>query len=283
MSEQELKLTQKLFALVERMVKETPVRQLDLDVGKHAHRVFEWDFSFTTTLRDIQWHITTPVTELPFSITTRAIEIMDSFNKPRIVDAVMESLEAHVADVDVAGITCPVIHHFDDQLVLATTCKVNDFFKKFKINEKLLYTTTIHAIELKTITIPIKTIPLSITTTVKENLLLFRRLIIERQPVELSFVTEKEQLLFWRNAVLKTKQEPRYLKLIGVYTGVPYYFIETEKITLNPSRNSLSYRFKFKLPGKMEEDSLKDIALFTLTPPTGAASGTKPSLVMVKK
>lgn len=282
MSDQELKLSHKFFALLERMVASTPVHSLDLDVGRANRGVLDLDFSCSATSRELQWHMSTTVNGLPFSITTSSVEIVEQFAHPSIVDAAMESFQAHVVDLDVSGITNPVIHHYDDQLTLDTSCKVYDFFKQFKLQEKLFYSTTVHSIEIHTITVPIRHIPVTISTTVKENLLLFRRLTIERQPVELSYIHEKDQLVFWRNAVLKTKQEPRYLKMIGVYTGVPYYCIETEKITLNPTRHSLSYRFKLKLPAKMEDNDLKDIALFTLTPPAGGTAVQTPSLVMVK-
>ncbi len=283
MSNQELKLTQKLFALVERMVNETPVRQLDLDIGKQVGAVLEWDFSFSTTVNQIDWHISPTITGLPFVIQTTTHEILEQFNHPPILDAAMENLHPQIADLDVAGIVNPTIHSYDDQITINSTCIVHDFFKKFNVNEKLFYSAPIHSLNVNTITTNTKNIPVTINTVVKENLFLFRRQIVERQPVELSYLTEKEQLIFWRNAVLKTGQEPKYLSMIGVYTGIPYPYIETEKITLNPTRNSLLYRLKLKIPYTMDQNDLKDIALFTLTPPAGDHTVKKPSLVMVKK
>lgn len=283
MSEQEFKLTQKVFALIERMVKETPVRNLQLAIGKHPFVTADLDFSFTVNTQEIHWQLAASVVQLTFAITTTTHEIVEQFTHPLLCDAEMEALQAHVLDLDVNCIIAPQIHHYDEQLDLAPTCKVFDFFKKFKVNEKLFYTTTIHSIHTYAITTPIKNVSFALTTTVKENLQLFRRLTIERLPVELSYIPEKEQLVLWRNAVIKTKQEPRYLKMMGVYTGVPYHCIETEKISLNPVRNSLSYHFKAKFPANLDEIQLRDIALFSFTPPAGEGSTSTPSLVMVKK
>ncbi len=287
MSDQELNLTRKLFAVVEGLVKETKVYDIDVDLESEFSTVSEADFSFEIDTGELACDIPADISGAPVTIPCETLEILQQFNHPQVVDVSMEAIDPGVRDEEVESIRFAEVHNLDDAIFsgLDHSTPVHDLFKQFDLKSKLFYTTTVKAVNIEKLSLKTKDIPLKINAAVKENLYFFRRLTVERDSAELSLLPEKEQLLFWKKAVAKTRKEPKYLKLIAVYTAVPYAYIETEKITMNPALETLSYHFKSKIPGHRGDDGFKDVALFTLLSADSAAAKDtkKSSLVMVKK
>jgi hypothetical protein len=284
MSDKELKLTQKLFRVVEGLVNATKVHSINVhpesEYGAEGH-VSDMDFSFEILHHQLDFKMATHVAEMPFSIPVETCEIVQQFNQPHIGDASLENIEFHVVDEQVENILGTSVQNIDDDIHFDTKTEVIDLFKQYNIKPKLPYNTKVNTIDIATLKTQSRNIPVKINVKVKENLRFFKRLAVERRSVEMTLLSETDQLIFWRNAVLKTKKEPKHLKLLGVYTGIPYPFIETEKITMNPTNLSLSYKFNTKTPKNPDQEQLRDIALFTTV--SSEQPGKKPPLIMVKK
>ncbi|MCP5048780.1 MAG: hypothetical protein GY940_16535 [bacterium] len=286
MSDKELNLTRKLFAVVERLVHETPVHDIDMHIDTRAGKpgasiVKEPDLEFGVETGAIECDIPSGTVDMTFHIPVETCEILQDFIQPRMGEASLEALEANVVDEKVEMIRQVIVHNLDDYITIDTATPVYDFFKRFNIKPKLFYTTAVKDIGTGKLTTTVKDLPVGVNVRIRENLAFFRRLTVERKAVELAYLDEKEQLSFWKLAVAKTGKDPRHLKITGVYTGIPYSCIETEKITMNPAQKTLSYRFKSNVPKNRDRDQLRDIALFTTF--SDDAGNKKTSMVMVKK
>jgi hypothetical protein len=160
----------------------------------------------------------------------------------------------------------------DEPLQLTTTTRIVDFFQQFAIDpgrlSSWLSTFTsppgssfVKSIDIDRLKPTIHKLPetkLKMAARVKENLAFFRRLAVQKKPVILSFLSEKEQLVYWKRAVTQTRKEARYLQILGVYTGVPYDCVENIKV--NYSQKSLNYNFKVR--SHRIQSEIRDIALF---------------------
>ncbi len=251
MSEQKLNLSQKAFAYLERMVKETQIHSANLTVTTPTSGL---TLTIDTSSNDVKFNIDTQVADTAFSINTDSHEILEDFLHPHIYDSAVDSLKTIVIDEKIELILTAAVHdehlHFTSQPI--------DFFKKFNLQSKLFYETTIKTIDFKNLKPRVHDSVFAINTAIRDNLFIFKRLTVEQKPVVLSFLSENHQLGFWRQAVLQTRKEPRHLDLIGIYIGVPYDIIE--KIRLNYAGKRLCYNFKLHSPGKATQ--LNDIALF---------------------
>jgi len=271
MSEEKLKLSQKVFAALERLIRETRVRELDLDYRVTAKTT---DISVKTAVKPIAFALPATVTDIPVTITTQSIEILSQFIHPAIFDSSLESLTTAVVDEQVESINTTAV--VEEPLEFSTT-RVIDLFKQYRIDPRRLssyiqsdsskpsrLTSLIRQVDFQLLKPGVHTLhqnKLKISAEIKENTVLIKRLTTQKKAVILSYLSEQEQLIYWKQAVLQTKKEPRQLQLIGVFTGIPYDYIENIKV--NYRQKSLNYNFKIKsTPGK-RSIQLKDIALFS--------------------
>jgi len=279
MSDKELKISQKLFALLERLVKETKVHGIEVVPDPDTGRVAALDLGMTVNNCDLDFKISTGQRELSFHLDTEVIGIMQQFSNPTVHDGGMKEIDAQVKDEPVDNIHRPkVLAVAEEDIKIDTGVSVRDLFKTYNIKSKPTFTTKIHSLEAADWTTVSQDIPVKMTARIHDNLFFVRRLTVERQAVELSLMSEPEQLEFWKIAVIKTRKEPKQLKLLGVYTGIPYALVERDKITMNPGRGTLSYRLKMDVPRKRSSEDMKDIALFAVT-----NDSAKSTLLMVKK
>lgn len=255
MSETRLNLQQKLFAVIEAMVKETEVRDIPMDVPA-AVETLDYAFPVEDTVHSMDFGIPFAVEDIETSMEPQVVEIVGELNCPRIGEASISDLETKVMDEKVEEIHCPGIFDVDTSL----TAETKDFFKIFDVGKKLKYDTVVKSIEPGDLTPGIKRLNLTIFPILKENLPFFNSLTVEKKPVVLSFLSEKEQLEYWKKAVIKTRRDVKQLKMIGVYTGIPRGGIDNIKI--NFSTRCLNYTFKMSLGLYKKQESLKDLALF---------------------
>jgi len=272
MSEEKLKLPQKMFAALERLIRETRVRELDLDYRVTAKTT---DISMKTAVKPIAFALPATVTDIPVTITTQSIEILSQFIHPDIFDSSLESLTTAVVDEQVESINTTAV--VEEPLEFSATTRVIDLFRQYRIDPRRLssyiqsdsskpsrLTSLIRQVDFQLLKPGVHTLhqnKLKISAEIKENTVLFKRLTTQKKAVILSYLSEQEQLIYWRQAVLQTKKEPRQLQLIGVFTGIPYDYVENIKV--NYRQKSLNYNFKVKsTPGK-RSIQLKDIALFS--------------------
>lgn len=246
-------LQHKLFAAVERMIKETRVYNIDLEQDVSVSLV---NPVIETQTHPLYFNIPANINGLPVTIETETYEIVEGLAKPQVHDANAGQLEAKINDVPADIVKTADVRNVPVRLSARVTVK--DFFKEYKIKPRLHYSTPVKSIDFKRLKPAIKQITPRITAQVKENSYAFRRLTVEQPAVELSFLTEKEQLVFWKKAVEKTRKEPRKLRLIGVYSSVAYDCIENVKI--NFAQKRLTYNFKSRIP--RDRGRLRDIALF---------------------
>lgn len=195
--------------------------------------------------------------EVDFSIPTSTQEALAELCNPTVQDARVESLEPEVIDEKVDTVSRVGIQSCSTDIHTI----VHDLFKTFNISPKMHYTTRVKSVNpdhFKPRVFRFK-FDSSLQGRVREDIVFFKKLTVEQNPAVLTFVTEKEQLSYWRQAVIQTRKEPRQLKLLGVYPGVPYNAIE--KIRVNFSHKSMCYNYK---PGSSPRHvNPKNVALFT--------------------
>lgn len=283
MSEKELSLTHRLFAVLERWVKETRVHGIEVVPDPATGAVKSLDFKLDTGIGELDYSFSSSLSTLNFHIEAETFEIVQTLIRPKINDAAMEELEVGINDEKIDQLTGIDIHDQDTSLDTADQPPmVHDLFKKFNLKPKLLYSTKIHKLDIQRWRTGVKVnkLPVTFSANIQDNLLLAKRFAVERKPAEVSYVSEKNQLILWKKAVEKSGKEPKDMKLIGIYPGVPFYFIQAEKISINPVSRILTYRFKAKLPRARGPEDLRDMALFSTIP---KSTGENPALIMVKK
>jgi hypothetical protein len=255
MSETRLNFQQKLFAVVESMVKETEVRDIPMDVPA-AVETLDYAFRVEDTVHPVEFNISAAIEAVDISMEPEIVEIVGELACPRIGDAAISDLETAVVDEKVGEIHCPGIFDVDSSL----TTETKDFFEIFGVGKRLKYNTVVKSIEPGDLTPGFKRLNLTIFPILKDNLPFFNSITVEKRPVVLSFLSEEEQLEYWKKAVLKTRKDVKQLKMIGVYTGIPRGCIDNIKI--NFSTRCLNYTFKVSLGLYKKENTLKDLALF---------------------
>lgn len=269
MSEEKLKFTQRMFALLERLTRETRVKDLNMSLNIGTDSL---DFTLSTNIKSTDFKINANVIAPPFYIKTQSMEIVQDFTHPRLNDAAMDVFNTQIIEEDLNSFRAAVVK--DEKISFSTTTKVIDWFAVLNVDNKdfasslIKYNST--AKDLKNFTKDVNfellkpkihQVPknkLSISTSIKENLFFFKRLTVQAKSVVLSLLSEKQQLLFWSKAINQTGKEARYLKMIGVFKGIPYDSIENLKV--NYSQKSLNYNYKSLISKKSSE--LKDLAIF---------------------
>jgi len=252
MSDAKLNISHKVFAAIERMIKETQVKSLDLSIPAGVSAI---DATIDVTLNQWPTSFTTALQSLPTTIATDVVEVVGQLLGTAVHDAHMEALDTQVVDEKVEALFTTAV---TDEPIQFDQVKVKDFFKVFKVKTNLDYETTVKNIDFTTLKTRNFSLPITLSARTDENLFFFRRLNVERPPAMLSLLSEEEQLTYWRLAVMQTRKEPRQLMIVGVYKGIPFDAIED--IRVNFSHKSLCYRFKAHPPRNTLQ---KDIAIFS--------------------
>lgn len=250
---QKFHIQHRLFAAVERWVKET--RVFSVDVEEFA-TVSEVELCFKTCTHDQGFNLSAEVTGLPIMINTQTYEVVEGLTRPRVEDAAIAELETKITDVSVEIVKTASVH--DVPVNIGSTTTVKDFFKVYNVKPRFHYNCPVKSIDFSQLKPVIHGLGLVILPHLQDNIFAFRRLTVEQAQVVLSYLSEKAQLEFWRKAVEKTGKEPRRLKLIGVYSSVAYDCIDNVKI--NYSLRRLSYNFKSHIP--RDRGPLRDIGIF---------------------
>ena len=258
MSEEKLNLQQKLFAVIEGLVRETKIQELHPDIPA---AVEELSFAIKTTTHSQAFQFPARTQALDTTIPAETVEIVQSFLQPQVTDAAISALQAAAVDENVAAVRDATVYDAPVQLTTDTV----DFFSRFQINPNVKYTTTVKDVDFTGLKVgKPRSLNISVYPILRNNLELFKRFPVEKRPVILSFVSEEEQLHYWKKAVIKTRKEPRQLELVGVYTGIPRQYIEN--IRINFSNRCLNYNFKttfdIGINLRAKKEPLKDMAVF---------------------
>lgn len=252
MSEQKLNLTHKLFALLESMVSQLVIHEVDLSMPLP---VLSLALTMPAGARELDFTVGTSVTELAvpeFSITV--CDAVGEFERPTIQGGDTAAPTTVVLDEPLSGYSSPAVQAMDPEALYA---KVHDFeqtvaplrFKarcvvhelKYVLDKPLLYALKIE-------------VPARVADATASAL----RLTVKKSPLNLLFLSQGEQLAFWKKALLQTRKEARKLDLLGIYPGVPYAVIERMRI------DNFSKRLTFNFQSEAERKALvlHDIAVF---------------------
>lgn len=253
MSEEKLNFQQKLFAVVEGMVKETKIREIRLDMPVAAE---ELAFAMTAGTGSLDLEVPAVTQPLETTITPRVTGAVESLNNPPVLDAGITALEAVVKDEEITAVRVAAVHDAD----VRPTTRTVDFFEQFGVDKKIKYSTAVKAVHCSGPKTVVHHPDFAVYPTLADNLELFKRFTVEKKPIVLSYLSEKEQLLFWKKAVKKTRKDPKSLRLLGVYTGLPRRSIEGVKLNMNTL--CLNYNFKTSFGFLKKEEPLEDVALF---------------------
>lgn len=252
MSEERLNFQQKLFAVIEGMVRETHVRDFPLDIPVPVYRT---DFSLDTRAHELNWSIPVSLVELDPAIHTATAEIVGEIAQPTVTDAAVEELKPKVKDEPVEMYHDPKVYQADIHLSTHTV----DFFKRYKVSSKFKYKVVVRDLPTRQSDVNIRKLNLTIYPIIRDNLPLFLGIPVEKKPAVLNFIKETEQLYYWKRAIIKTGKDARKLHLIGIYTGIPRMAVDNIKINYTSRRLNYNYIVNFN-PGKGAP--FKSIALF---------------------
>ncbi|MCP5105392.1 MAG: hypothetical protein GY950_18530 [bacterium] len=255
MPETKLNVRQKLFAALEALVKETEVKNVTLDIPVDIDTL-PFTIDMANKIQSLDYRVPSTVMEMETAIKPRVNCIVEELTRPRITDASISDLNAAVVDEQVEILHTPRILDADTRL----TGETIDFFKTFGVEKKLKYNVTVKNLKPPDLTPKTRQLNVTIYPMLKENLGFFNRLTVNKKPVVLSYLSEKEQLHYWKMALIKTRKDIKKLKLLGVYTGIPRDSIENIKV--NFSTKSLNYNFKTSIRLYKKEEPLRDMALF---------------------
>ncbi len=257
MSEAKLNIQQKLFAVIEGMVKDTGVKDIPLDMPA-AVETLDYTIDMDEKIHPIDFSVSTAVDQVETDIPVDIVGAVEQLTQPEVKDAAISDLQTEVVDEKVEAINCPPIHDADTHL----TTEINDFFKTFNVSKKLKYNAAVKGVDIAKLKPQTQTHNLNFTIqpVVKDNLPFFKRFTVNKKPVVLSFLGEREQLRYWKKAVEKTRKDVKKLKMVGVYTAVPRG--STENLKINFSTKSLNYNFKDSFSLYKKEEPVQDLALF---------------------
>jgi hypothetical protein len=241
MSDKKLKLSHKIAGVIDRLIKTTRVKTINLSVLKG---IGDLPVSINFSIKRVSPYISYNPSYLEFQIHPELIEIVGTLKNNKTMSVSLEDLKTAVKDEPLA------VYHSNSVLKVNTyfaATKV-DFFEEFKVARKLKYKTKIKDISSHFAVPKINNLESFKFPMIKENLYYIKKQKIIQKTVQLTYLTEKQQLNYWRRAVISTKKEPKKLEFIGVYYQVPYYDIE--KIKINYKLKELSYVLKENIIAK---------------------------------
>jgi hypothetical protein len=141
MSEEKLNFQQKLFAVVEGLVRETKVREIHLHMSIPVEAL---SFDIEAVADSLDFSITAGAKSLDTGIRPQVTGIIDSFLQSRVTDAAISALEPVVKDENVSAVRDTAVHDAGIRL----TTEITDFFSRFKVTGNVKYTTAVKSVDL---------------------------------------------------------------------------------------------------------------------------------------
>lgn len=235
MSGQKLSLTQKLAGVIDRLIKTNYVKEFDLNI---FNKVQYANLTIEPTIKKTIPNIEGDIRESSCVINSQIIEIIGAIRNIKV-----ENISLSELNTDIKAENLSIIHtgHLK-RIPVKIDIKIKDFFDTYNISSKLSYKTNVKHLGINTFEPKINKIKNFNYPRIIDNYYLIKKCPTLKSSVQFNFLTEKEQLTYWRKAVTQTKRDPKNLELIGVYYQVPYYNIEQFKIDFNLRK--LSYCLK---------------------------------------
>jgi len=241
MSDKKLKLSHRIAGVIDRLIKTTKVKEVDLSVFKRNVSV---PVIIESAVKRADLHLKYNPKFIEPTITPELIEIIDTLKNTSVISILLEDLNVKIRREEFELFSSNDIFDLRTRFSAETV----DFFKKYNISSKLNYKTKITKIDFDILKPKIYKLKSFKFPVIKENLYVIKKNIIVKKSVSLSYLSEKQQLNYWRKAVIATKKEPKELELIGVYYNVPYYDIE--KLKVDYKLKELSYKLKENIIAK---------------------------------
>ncbi len=235
MSDKKLNLSHKLAGVIDRLIKTTRVKEVDLNTFKGMRSV---NLRIESVIKRGVPFIAFNERVIDCVIEPQLFEVIGNLKKNKVFTISLSELNTNIKaenlHITYSGDVCDIPTNINT--------KTEDVFKKFNISSKLNYKTKIRELNLRLFKPKILSVHRLDYPRIIDNYYLIKKTIISKKSVKFDFLSEKEQLIYWRKAVIQTKRDPKGLELMGVYYDVPYYNIENFKIDF--SMQKLSYRLK---------------------------------------
>lgn len=251
MSEQGVTTAQKLFAIVDNWVRNLHIREWDVSV---ASAVADLPLLMRAHMRTLDYAMNAVTAELPPLETMTAVtDGLREFARPVVNEAGLDQLATTVHREDLRWTVTTAATDVSCLFVAG----VHDFGRAFS-SGTIHYEVKTREFPFRDLTISVSALALVVPAVIREQTAVVLRLPIRRAPLQLSFLSQGEQLSFWKAAIRQTKRTARDLRLVGVYPAVPMGL--TEGMRIDSQHGDLL--FQPTGGGTNRSNRLQDVAIF---------------------
>jgi len=212
MSDKKLNLSHKLAGVIDRLIKTTRVKEVDLNTFKGMRSV---NLRIESVIKRGVPFIAFNERVIDCVIEPQLFEVIGNLKKNKVFTISLSELNTNIKaenlHITYSGDVCDIPTNINT--------KTEDVFKKFNISSKLNYKTKIRELNLRLFKPKILSVHRLDYPRIIDNYYLIKKTIISKKSVKF-----------------------KGLELMGVYYDVPYYNIENFKIDF--SMQKLSYRLK---------------------------------------
>jgi hypothetical protein len=214
MSESGLAGTQKLFAIVDGWVRNLRIREVDGTIDVTVAGISP---IIRVPVRPLAFTLETTVSSLAPLEADRAVrDGLQGIGAPAVCETGLNQLSAFVRSEDfrwtIAVSTADISCRFFSA--------VHDFGRAFA-GGSIRYEVKTRNFPFHDLNMRVFSLRLAAPPGIREGTAAVQKLSIRRPPLQLSFLSQQEQLVFWKAAVHQTKRTARDLRLVGVYPAIP--------------------------------------------------------------
>ena len=239
MPERDIK--QKIFAAIEKIVRNLKVNDLPTDMYTKSNYFF---YNLFTENRNMDFEIVSEVNESLNELNANINDSMKDIKKPKLITIDFNFLKLKISEVNFNMFNNFKIRSKE----LLFIPKVNNSLKSDQNVFKLKYKANVRSMKLNLKDLNIRRYVLKFDSNIKEDITIIRLVNTKRNPVILSFLSEEEQLKFWKVAIVNMKKKPKQIELLSIFRNIVLDYIE--KVKYDSSKNKLSYCFKLTNPKK---------------------------------
>jgi hypothetical protein len=250
MSAKKLKIHQKVFLLLERLIAETGVKSLSLSMISGALVLKTAIPCVVNNSGLFQEGIEVKSEDLFHRLEIHGM--MNNFKTVKVQQLSFDFLNVVSGCCELEGIRKVLVKRWD----FLWNARIFDIFKRFAVSRSLSYKTMVNSLSVKINTILYR-IKFRIHSEVRDNCTIIKRLHIKRSPLQLTAVPENTQLQYWKKLLLETKQHPQEFQLVGIYSLIPFNVIKNIKIDF------ITGKLRFRVDhGSLKKAQYSDIAIF---------------------
>lgn len=243
-------LPQKLLTLLDRMIRGTKIKEIPPLIACQIRSVTQPP---PAKIDSESLRINTTFQPVALPQTSQVTDIIQNFATPQTHQCSLSDLLAQIHTENIKSIRS--VGWVSPSITIHS--KAIDLFKKFDLSRRLNYKTRVHTLSPSTLSTQVKSTGFQLNLQIRNKLADLMTIPVKVPPAVLSFISEKEQLAFWKLAIRQAHKSPKQMNLIGIYPGVPYNcatHIEVDRL------KNLQFRFKEKL--STVRGNLQKVALF---------------------